>query len=63
MIEKERRYLFVYTEMENYIFREKSKLISNLHKILTDQKIDIVINNFTSNKYIYEVARNEGIRL
>jgi len=55
--------LYIETEMKNDVLQKKLKLINSLHKILGEQKIDIVINNFSGNKYIYEVARSEGIQL
>jgi predicted nucleotidyltransferase len=55
--------LYIETQIKNDLLQKKLKLINTLHKILGEQKIDIVINNFTSNKYIYEVAKHEGIQL
>jgi predicted nucleotidyltransferase len=55
--------LYIETQIKNDLLQKKLKLINTLHKILGEQKIDIVINNFTSDKYIYEVAKHEGIQL
>lgn len=55
--------LYIETQIKNDLLQKKLKLINTLHKILGEQKIDIVINNFTSNKYIYKVAKHEGIQL
>lgn len=55
--------LYIETQTEENIFRKKIDLIRVLYKLLGEQKIDIVINNFTDSLYIHEVARNEGIRL
>jgi hypothetical protein len=38
-------------------------MLKALYKKLGEQKIDVVINNFTSSLYIYEVAQQEGILL
>ena len=55
--------LYIETDMKVNIFEKKIKMIGMLHNILGEQKIDIVINNFTSKKYIYQVAHREGIAL
>ena len=55
--------LYIETDMKDKIYEKKLKVLAALHKKLGEPKIDIVINNFSSNKYIYEVAKNEGIPL
>ena len=55
--------LYIETDMKDKIYEKKLKMLGELQKVLGEQKIDIVINNFSSNKYIYEVAKNEGIPL
>lgn len=55
--------LYIETDIKEKILEKKLKVLAALHKKLGEQKIDIVINNFSSNKYIYEVAKNEGIPL
>ena len=49
--------------MKNDVFKQKLKMLGMLHRVLGEQKIDIVINNFINDKYIYQVAKNEGIPL
>jgi predicted nucleotidyltransferase len=55
--------LYIETDMKNDIFKKKLKMLGMLHRVLGEQKIDIVINNFINDKYIYQIARNEGIPL
>lgn len=45
------------------VFDKKIKMLQALYKQLGEQKIDIVVNNFTYPLYIYEIARQEGILL
>ncbi|MDH7604646.1 MAG: nucleotidyltransferase domain-containing protein [Melioribacter sp.] len=55
--------LYIETDVKDNIIEKKIKLIGELHKELGEQKIDIVINNFTHNKIIYQIAKEEGIPL
>ena len=55
--------LYIETDMKNDVFKQKLKMLGMLHRVLGEQKIDIVINNFINDKYIYQVAKNEGIPL
>lgn len=55
--------LYIETEVIEGVLQKKLKLIGELHYLLGEQKIDIVINNFLHDKYIFEVAKNEGILL
>ncbi len=55
--------LYIETDCKENIFEKKIKLLRQLHFKMGEQKIDIVINNHTNQKYVYEVARNEGIVL
>lgn len=55
--------LYIETDMKNDVFKQKLKMLGMLHKVLGEQKIDIVINNFINDKFIYQVAKNEGIPL
>lgn len=34
-----------------------------LYKKIGEQKIDVVVNNFTDEQYIYEVAKKEGVMI
>ena len=38
-------------------------MLGELQEILGEQKIDIVVNTFRSDKRIYQVAKKEGIAL
>ncbi len=55
--------LYIETEVTEEILQKKLKLIGELHNLLGEQKIDIVINNFLHDKYVFEAARSEGILL
>ena len=55
--------LYIETDISENILRRKLKMLVELEKLLGEQKIDIVINNFLYDKYIYQVAKDEGIRL
>ena len=55
--------LYVETGTENNLLDKKLKMLSLLHAHLGEQKIDLVINNFTKSRLIYEVARREGVLL
>ncbi|MGN6602872.1 MAG: nucleotidyltransferase domain-containing protein [Ginsengibacter sp.] len=52
--------LYIETNRKVGLFDKKVKLLQALYEKLGEQKIDIVINNFTSSIYIYEVAQKEG---
>lgn len=45
------------------IIRKKIALLVDMEKGLGEQKIDVVINNHTKQKPIYEIAEKEGVRL
>ncbi|MEJ5351523.1 MAG: nucleotidyltransferase domain-containing protein [Melioribacteraceae bacterium] len=55
--------LYIETNLKENIIERKLKLIDELHKHLGEQKIDIVINNFSDEKFIYQIAKDEGILL
>ncbi len=55
--------LHIETKMKENIFEQKLKMIRMLHYILGEQKIDIVINNYTTDKFIFRVAKSEGVPL
>lgn len=55
--------LYIETDLKDDLFKQKLKMLRMLHNLLGEQKIDIVINNFVTDKYIYKVAKNEGIQL
>lgn len=45
--------LYIETKSNNEVFEKKIKMLKALYNKLGEQKIDIVINNFTSSLYIY----------
>ncbi len=55
--------LYIETKMKENIFEQKLKMIRMLHYILGEQKIDIIINNYTTDKFIFRVAKSEGVPL
>lgn len=55
--------LYIETNKTIEALNKKIKLSIQLKKLLGDQRIDIVINNFQSSKDIFTVARQEGILL
>ena len=55
--------LYIETDLKKDIIRQKLKMLGMLHEALGEQKIDIVVNNFVNDKYIYHIAKDEGIRL
>ena len=56
--------LYITTDMPtSEIIRKKIALLVDMEKGLGEQKIDVVINNHTKQKPIYEIAEKEGVRL
>lgn len=55
--------LYIETDCRNDIIARKLKMLGLLEKKLGEQKIDIVVNNFIKDKFIYHVAKNEGVAL
>lgn len=55
--------IYIETHSKGNMIERKIKLLTLLHKELGEQKIDIVINNFLSDKYIYRIAKEEGIQI
>ncbi|MCK6604163.1 MAG: hypothetical protein L6Q59_04630 [Ignavibacteriaceae bacterium] len=53
--------LYIETNLTQGVIEKKINLLVKLKDQLGDQKIDIVINNFTYKKPVFQVARNEGI--
>jgi predicted nucleotidyltransferase len=43
------------------LYKKKLSFAIALDKKIGEQTIDIVVNNFTDSKYIYEVAKKTGI--
>jgi hypothetical protein len=42
---------------------DSKKMLANLHKEFGEQKIDIIVNNWVKDKYIYQIAKEKGILL
>ena len=55
--------LYIETQMKENLIESKIKMLGKLHKEIGEQKIDIVINSFEKDKYIFQVAKSEGILL
>ncbi|MCF8242839.1 MAG: nucleotidyltransferase domain-containing protein [Melioribacteraceae bacterium] len=55
--------IYIETTLKTSIFEKKIEMLKRLHEYMGEQKIDIVINNHTSQKFIYEVAKQEGVIL
>jgi uncharacterized protein len=55
--------LYIETQDSKTILDKKIKLLTVLNLALGEQKIDLVVNNFTKEKAIYEIAKQTGIEL
>jgi predicted nucleotidyltransferase len=55
--------LYIETSTKENIYRKKIEMLKELYENFGEQKIDIVLNNFRADLYIYKVARDEGILL
>ena len=56
--------LYITTDMPtSEIIRGKIGFLVDLEKVIGEQKIDVVINNHTKQKPIYEIAEKEGVML
>ena len=55
--------LYIETACLEAVFDKKLSLLTELRKRLGDQKIDVIVNNFTKEKDIYKIAKNTGILL
>ena len=53
--------LYIETESKSDLFEKKISFLIALKRELGERKIDVVINNFTYEKVIFDVAKNEGI--
>ncbi len=52
--------LYIEPEVKDGLLKKKLRMLAELHKILGEQKIDIVIKRSESLRYIEEVAKSEG---
>ena len=55
--------LYVETDVSEDLLKRKLRMLAMLHKVLGEQKIDIVIKRAGSKRYIDEIAKNEGVAL
>jgi len=55
--------LYIETSLKKNIVEKKIKILVELEKILGEQKIDLVVNNFRTDKLIFRIAKQEGIPL
>ena len=55
--------LYIETPSLDAVFDKKLSLLTELRKKLGDQKIDVVVNDFTKEKDIYKIAKKTGILL
>lgn len=55
--------LYVETPEQRDLLQKKVRFIRMLWQQLGEQKIDVIINNFTRENDIYETAKKEGIAL
>jgi len=52
--------LYIEPEGKDDLLKKKLKMIAELHKILGEQKIDIVVKRSDAFRFIEEVAKSEG---
>ena len=55
--------LYIETKDFESTLDKKIKLLTALNRELGEQKIDLVVNNFTKEKAIYTIAKQTGIEL
>ena len=55
--------IYIETDVAKNVFDKKINMLIEMEKKLGQRKIDIVVNNFSSNLSIYSVAKAEGILL
>ena len=55
--------LYLEIDDKQSVFEKKIELLSALRKSLGDQKIDLIINDFSKEKDIYKIAKSTGILL
>jgi hypothetical protein len=54
---------YIETNLTDGLYNRKIKLLAALKKVLGIRKIDVVINNFTTELSVYKVAQTKGILL
>ena len=55
--------LYIETPSTQSILDKKVQLLTALNLALGEQKIDLVVNNFTKEKAIYTIAKQTGVEL
>lgn len=55
--------IYIETDVKRDVLKKKIKFLVDVKKEIGERKIDAVINNHTSKKLIYDVAKSEGIRI
>lgn len=55
--------LYIETSEKANLLDKKVKLLVRLNRELGEQKIDVVINNFSNEKDIFNIARSTGVWL
>lgn len=55
--------LYIETDIKDGLLEKKISMLTSLYKTIGEQKIDLIINNFSRDKLIYKVAKQEGVLL
>ena len=55
--------IYIETAVKRDILKRKIKFLIDVKKEIGEQKIDVVINNNTSEKIIFTIAKNEGVKI
>lgn len=55
--------LYLETDLTENIIAKKIDFLVNVKKLIGGRKIDLVINNHQSDKLIYKIAKETGIKL
>ncbi len=55
--------LYIETTIQEDLLEKEIKFLVNLKQLIGEQKIDLVINNNTQDKFIYKQAKQTGIEL
>lgn len=55
--------IYLETSLKKDLFLKKIKYLVALKKKIGERRIDVVVNNNTSNKLIFDVARKQGVKI
>jgi predicted nucleotidyltransferase len=55
--------IYIYTNKNIAILKSKIAFLAEFEMILGEQKVDLVVQSGNKYKKIFEIARNEGIRI